>query len=48
MAHTGFYSFKVWATEDVLFPEHFLALGEGENIFNTSVQDIGAFRKKRH
>lgn len=42
----GFYSFKVWAADDEVFPEHFLVLGEGENIFNTSVQDIEAFRQK--
>ncbi len=42
----GFFSFKVWAREEVAFPEHFLILGEGENIFNTSVPDIAAFRKK--
>lgn len=46
MIDAGFYSFKVWATEEVIFPEHFLVLGEGENIFNTSVEDIEAFRQK--
>lgn len=42
----GFYSFKVWARDEAYFPEDFLVLGVGENVFNTTVKDIAGFREK--
>jgi len=40
MAH---YSFKVWATDDVLFPRYFLALGPGVNVFSLFLDRLEDF-----
>jgi hypothetical protein len=41
-----YYSFVVWAQEDVSFPEHLLVIGEGFDTFNATVPDLPAFLAK--
>lgn len=40
-----FLSYVVFSPEEMVFPEHFLMLGEGVNAFNLSLQDPEGFRK---
>jgi len=39
----GFYSFVVWAVEEVPLPEHLLLLEPGMNAFNAQLEDLDGF-----
>lgn len=39
----SFYSFKVRASHDVVLHLHFLAIGQGVDVFNLVVTDLPAF-----
>lgn len=41
-----YYSFVVWAKEDVSLPEHLLVIGEGFDTFNATISDLPAFLAK--
>jgi hypothetical protein len=43
MVMGGFYSFRVYAPQEVVIPEHYVALDVGMNTFNCHVPDIEAF-----
>ena len=42
----SFYSFVVFAPEEVLLEEYFVHLDRGRNVFNVRVQDIAAFKSE--
>lgn len=43
-----YYSFVVWATDEVTLPEYHLVLDRGLNVFTATLEDVGAFRVLLH
>jgi hypothetical protein len=42
----AYYSFKVLSQQEVVLPTYFLALGEGIDVFNASVNDLEKFSQE--